>query len=173
MNEQSLDIYSEVLAAVSTRRTGTPGCCIVSNPRLRQLHRHKRDLLPVVEDLSGDDALMQIPPVIFRSNIRELFEMYFRIAFEYNWDFVSFVISLPEHLFSHAVAAIQHVWAINNDLRLTVMPLDLYRFLCRRLQNLAPVLTLKRLVKIGQLSFDRENPGRRSPSRYADRLELE
>lgn len=92
--------------------------------------------------------------------------MYFEIADDNDWDYVEFVINLPDPISDHAIAAIQAVWGTNSDARRTVMPQPLYSWLCNRPHGTSLIATLKRLIKIGQLTFDRDHPGKPAPRRY-------
>jgi hypothetical protein len=163
----AIDLAAEIRAAICAKPNVTPGCSIAYNPLIPNLRRHGAQLLPAIEaNVESAAAGADLLKSYLRANLDNLFTLYFQLAQDNGWDYVSFVASLNDDLFNRAVSGIATAWATNNNERRTVMRKELNELLREKFGESSSLLTtLNRLVRIGQLTFDPANPGKKAPLR--------
>lgn len=172
MNEIKVEIRN---ALVERPKTLIPGTCLAFNDAIPKLEQHGIELLPAVESVVSEiDYAPHHGGNWWRVNLSELLKLYFRIGDDHDWNTAPFVKALPTPVFTRAVTAVLSVWGTNNDERRTVMPKHLFDCLNERLPpDDSLLITLNRLIKIGQLTFDRDNRGKRAPQRLKDPPEID
>ena len=162
------EIVKEIQAALETMPTGPDGSCFVSNEALPLLERHRRDLLPAIEEVvreSGFEARVRDEWLI-ESNLHHLMLIYFEQSDDLGWDSVSFLRSLQGRSLHMALVAVRQIGGMSGQARWRHrMPRALYE-LAHQLSMQDPEFSdrerLSRHVANGSLSLVEETKALRA-----------